>query len=467
MRSLHLSFVSVLAVMQGIILAGFLLEVPHIRETQDYPHELWLSPEARYFARSGTRGVSLFDVQAGSLLAHIPSAKKIAFSADGTTAAILSLTAIQLWDLQQGKVGRTIPAGTVEFRPLAISPDGKKVACPTGNGEITIWDTVTGRRIGGLAPKENHGESIDSLCFSPDGRSLASGGKDAMLGSEVIKIWETANQKALQVLNGPRYTPVRGLSFSPDGKMLLTTGSNWLWDLQLAKAVRGFPGRYELAYFPRFFSPDGDTIVLMISDGGWYHYVALISAADGKERLRLPTDQGWLWAAAYSKGSRLLVTANSAGSIKYWDPVTGALVRTVHGLTLPWLALRLQLLMWVGLVWIISWALVFPRLSRYRDNLRFQKDRTTWYFATAVGVWTTLNSLFMTWLQLATMDHGLLAIIVMLIVLPLAQLVLGIVVVTACVVARPNVLAALSALIVLGFLGYTTYGLWSQFVAAC
>jgi hypothetical protein len=109
---------------------------------------------------------------------------------------------------------------------IAFSPDGKFVACgtceyvPGSETEVKdvvlIWDTATGRLLHSL---EGHEDRIHSVVFSPDSKTLASGGSDGL-----IKIWDIQTGRVIHTLSykvadydSPLVTSV---AFSPDGKLL-------------------------------------------------------------------------------------------------------------------------------------------------------------------------------------------------------------------------------------------------------
>ena len=59
-----------------------------------------------------------------------------------------------------------------------------------------------------------HRFGVDSVAFSPDGRTLASGSHD-----KTIKLWDAATGQALRTLAG-HSSIVESVVFSPDGKTL-------------------------------------------------------------------------------------------------------------------------------------------------------------------------------------------------------------------------------------------------------
>src|SRR5262249_54238979 len=69
---------------------------------------------------------------------------------------------------------------------MAISPhaDGPRLASGSVDGTVRIWDVKTGKQI--VESPLRHGNLVQSVAFSQDGRFLASGG-----GDHVIKVWST------------------------------------------------------------------------------------------------------------------------------------------------------------------------------------------------------------------------------------------------------------------------------------
>jgi WD40 repeat protein len=97
---------------------------------------------------------------------------------------------------------------------------------------------------------------VSSLCFSPDGQLLASGGYDGM-----ILVWKIDDGSAVHHLN--HEDRVAAVAFSPDGGTLLSGGSDMaikLWDVNTGGrrlTLTGHTGRIHSAAF----DPTGKTIV--------------------------------------------------------------------------------------------------------------------------------------------------------------------------------------------------------------
>jgi WD40 repeat protein len=129
----------------------------------------------------------------------------------------------------------------------AFSPDSRHLAIASFRGHVTVWETTTGQRRGGLL---QHGGTVTSLALSPDGRRLASAGP-----GQTARVWDVASGKLLFRLS--HQYPVLRVAFSPDGGRLLTVslqlpfgGQARLFDTKDGKLLQSLEQeRAELAAF--------------------------------------------------------------------------------------------------------------------------------------------------------------------------------------------------------------------------
>lgn len=76
---------------------------------------------------------------------------------------------------------------TVNVNHLAVSPLGQALATASADGNVSIWDYVSGRL---LATLPGHEKEATSVAFSPDGRELASGD-----GQGTLRRWDISSLK--------------------------------------------------------------------------------------------------------------------------------------------------------------------------------------------------------------------------------------------------------------------------------
>jgi WD40 repeat protein len=155
----------------------------------------------------------------------------IAFSSDGRILVSGGAdSAIMIWDWRAEKRLRTLNRPDDFFGSLAswfdqskgiiwaiaISPDDKIIASGGSDQPIYLWNLETGKLEKSLTDHEGY---VCCLAFSPDRQTLASGGKDNM-----IRIWNYHTGELLQTLE--HLGTIKSLAFSPDGQTLVS-GS---WD---------------------------------------------------------------------------------------------------------------------------------------------------------------------------------------------------------------------------------------------
>jgi WD40 repeat protein len=96
-----------------------------------------------------------------------------------------------------------------------LHPDGQLLAVGSGNGYLQILNPTTLEPLQSI--EKAHDNTVFSLAFSPDGKYLVSGGRDAKM-----KVFaQTSHGLWQQVLDIPAHMyTVNQLSFSPDGRWL-------------------------------------------------------------------------------------------------------------------------------------------------------------------------------------------------------------------------------------------------------
>ena len=269
--------------------------------------------------RPGTPGeIKLWDVTRRTERRHVTDpggmVYSLAFAPDGQTLATAGLgRCVRLWDPGTGIERATVPVPLPMILSvlLAYSPDGQTLALGGWQHDVRLRDLATGA-------ERVLGSGYGPLAFDPTGRRLASADFDPPGGGgsvAVVRVWDVATGTETVISRG-QVAAVWSLCFAPDGQTLATgnmDGTVRLWDAATGEARAVLPGHADGANAVAF-SPDGR----LLASGGQDGVVKLWDARTRRERACLRGHTGAVTTVAFSPDGRRVASGSYDGTVRLW-----------------------------------------------------------------------------------------------------------------------------------------------------
>ena len=280
------------------------------------------SPDGRRIISSGGLDVNVkvWDAKNGEELLTIDRAKtgigQVFLSPDSTQIVSGSLEGtVKIWDAKTGKETLVLKGHEDGVERAVFIVDGRRILSRSMDGTTKLWDVTTDRAFVSLA---GHEAAVESVAFSPDSRRIVTG------GGETVRIWDpTTGQEELAVKPG---FPVACVCFSPDGKQIASAGTNGkvtIWNASTGQELLSYKGGAEPVLV--VFSKDGRRIISGGTDGA----VVIRDAVTGDEIRSLKGDGKEVGSMAVSPDERHVVFGCKDGEIRIQNIATGQRQTTI------------------------------------------------------------------------------------------------------------------------------------------
>lgn len=294
---------------------------------ESYEHPMELVVIKPIGSKSSTQTSQILDWE---LVQDFPSRHKITHIAFHPSGALVASRSdrqlIQVWQLSGGRevvttFGDELPLIYRSSSSVAFSPDGTLIA--TGYIERSGFDLIDRNivKVWNLRKKENiisfHEHEVSELgrirtiCFSPNGQSIASAGKD-----RVIKIWDIPGKGERISLAG-HSSIINSIAISPDGKTLISgdmKGFINIWNINSGRLIRTIEA-HTLPVVSVSYSPCSGLFSSSSEDAT----IKLWEVSTGQLLCTLSGHEEKVNSVAFAVDGKTLASASDDHTVRVWD----------------------------------------------------------------------------------------------------------------------------------------------------
>jgi serine/threonine protein kinase/WD40 repeat protein/tetratricopeptide (TPR) repeat protein len=257
-----------------------------------------VAPDGSRIATAGRGGRVAVHDRKGAVLREescpLGGTYDLAFSADGKVLVAGCEQGFVAWDLP-GPDRWVVRSGNVTS--VAVSPNGRLLA--SGGRQLELWSLVTKRPVATL-PTPAAGARVE---FSADGRVLL-----AVANGTAVAGWPVSDTPERRVLDG-HTSGVPAVVFSPDGRLLVSVSKDRtvrVWDAATGRPLHtltGHPSEVEAAAF----NPDGS----LLATGDRAGAIRLWHAGSGDLLAKTAPGEplGEVWRLQFGPGGEYLAAA--------------------------------------------------------------------------------------------------------------------------------------------------------------
>lgn len=215
----------------------------------------------------------------------------------------------KVWDMEMHRPMAEWSGHESVIRCIAMSPDDQLVASCDNHGRIIIREMEDGR----IKHRMETGSLVFSVCFSPDGKMLASGHRDF-----AIRVFDV---KSGNLILGPikgHTQEVISVLWSTDGSRIFS--GSWdrtirYWNSENGVLI-GDPCTGHANYINRLaLSPDGATLASAASDSTVRFWA---TGSGDPVTVQLQHELGILQVLAFSPSGEFLACGGKSGKLSIW-----------------------------------------------------------------------------------------------------------------------------------------------------
>ena len=236
----------------------------------------------------------------------VPSSDRVVISPDREYVATLSAAqVVQIWSDTDNEVSRLDGSDVLA---IGYAADGEFVTA-NASGSVQLWEATHGREAGRFP----HGDSVQSLAYTPDGKKLLTNS-----GDRIVRVWDSAAARELARVKTERQAHV---TLDPDGKhfVMFLDDAMRVFDLEAHEITTS---QMHSGTSQSVFTRDGK----YLATAGLDNTVRLWEMPAAREIAHWPLDDGIASLAFSPDGTRLVASTINADTAVVWDRATGGVV---------------------------------------------------------------------------------------------------------------------------------------------
>ncbi|MHA1401029.1 MAG: hypothetical protein ACTSQE_11840, partial [Candidatus Heimdallarchaeaceae archaeon] len=308
------------------------------------------SDDGKYLATGGwDNTIRIWDIESGdlkrTLLGHDGAVVSIKFSSNDQEIVSAGLdNTIRIFSIEEKKLLQTFTDENIgRFNCIAISIEGLVAAGSSTTMElmaknrtcndniVRVWDRKTGTLLHRL---KEHMFGVTSLCYSSDGKYLASAGE-----RREINVWNTINGTLFKKLKIPGRT-ITNVKFSSDSTKLFVSQEDQTissYSIETGELLDKKENQIVLTSKKFFLNRSMNRVIAISPDSSKYLSVSKENDRTaeiyhiGKNTLfrRIEGQIGWVAKTEITSDAKVLV-ANLGNLIKVWNVEQGVLLHTLQ-----------------------------------------------------------------------------------------------------------------------------------------
>jgi WD40 repeat protein len=275
-----------------------------------------------------TNSVKIWDLETTRQLTVIPktnwTGQWCRFAPDGNLLVAGTDRSVALWNVHNGEIAEQMRAftgvtGAVTMISDLWMPNDDTVGAIASDGNVYLWNFTTAA-LTLVVP----GTHLVAAAGVPNDFLTVSSAMDWN-----VRIRQLPGGDTLRTLKGHTTSVHSGVAISPDGKYVLSGGTEEttrLWHRITGQQVRVFAGS-GVGTMSAVFSPNGSNVLTTV---GLPNPAARLWNTETGELVReFKWTGSWPMGAAFSKDGTKVAVHEQLGSLRIFEVATGALIRTI------------------------------------------------------------------------------------------------------------------------------------------